>query len=204
MCLSPFDCIRLHPEPFLCQDLRRFDPVHPHMRGSACCGNRGERALDSRLEQLFSSLDASFNAALDRSEEEAATDLAFSLIQDRSERDHLRHAGFSVRSAGGTLPIVRLGEDFVETADGWLFRLGQAVVVRDETAAPPLERPESLIEVLRHGSRRGADVQAETPSRYYRGRLVRCGPDHVCLRSGPKQILIPLGLVSAFRFSHGD
>jgi hypothetical protein len=160
--------------------------------------------LDSRLERLFSSLDASFDAALERSEDEAASDLAFSLTQDRSERDHIRGAGFSVRSDRGRLQIFRLGPDFVETVDGWMIPLDQAVVVRDEALAPPKERPESMIEVLRLGSRQGAEVEAETPCDSYRGTLVRCGPDHVCLRSGQEQILIPLGLVSAFRLSHGD
>lgn len=69
-----------------------------------------ERGLDG----LFSSLSASFDAVVEREEDEAAADLAFSLGQDRSLEGSLRRGGFDLRiGGGGRRPVTEVGADYV-------------------------------------------------------------------------------------------
>ena len=160
--------------------------------------------MDSQLDRLLSSLDSSFSAAVDRSEEEAADDLALSLRQGQTLLQYLSHIPIGVRAGALTLPVIEVGRDFVRTDSGNLYP-GQATmfqVLSTGTAPRPTDR--YLGEVLRAAVRSGAIAEIEGPGGQVAGLLVQCGPDYVCIRANDGDVLLPLGGVRTIKLSHED
>lgn len=164
--------------------------------------SRGER-VDSRLDRLFSSLGASFDAALDREEEEAASDLAMSLRQGRSLRERLVGRACAVVQPDGDWQVNELGPDHVGTVQGWWFPLHNTVVQLGGSDSPPTESEETLVERLRAAARSGQRIEIRTASRGVHGLLLGCGPDHLGIRLDAGEMLVPLTAVTALRLSRG-
>ena len=160
--------------------------------------------LDSQLDRLLWSLDSSFSAALDRSEEEAADDLALSLRQGQTLLQHLSHIPVGVRDGDSMIPVVEVGRDFVRTAGGNLYP-GRATMFRTlSTGTAPRSTDRYLGEVLRAAVRSGASVDLEGTGGQVAGLLVHCGPDHVCVRTRDGDVLIALEGIWTIKLSHED
>ena len=160
--------------------------------------------MDSQFDRLLSSLDSSFSAALDRSEEEAADDLALSLRQGQTLLQYLSHMPVGVRAGTSTIPVVEVGRDFVRTAGGTLYPGSSTMFQVLPTGMPPRATDEYLGEVLRAAVRAGASADIEGPGGQVAGLLVQCGPDYVCIRANDGDVLLPLGGVRTIKLSHGD
>lgn len=157
--------------------------------------------MDSRLDRLFSALDSSFSAALDRSEEEAANDLALSLNQDLTLELQLVGRS-SALSADHPIPLVEVGRDYVRSEDDRLLPL-TAGSYRVGPPGPGPERTDRyLVDVLRGAVRSGARVTLEGVFGTVEGPLLHCGPDHVGVSEGAHEVLVPLEGVRAIRLSH--
>jgi hypothetical protein len=156
---------------------------------------------DPRLEKLFASLDASFDAALAREEDEAATDLGLSLRYDLPLTDVVLRGSWIVRLAeGGQAPVAVAGRDFVGTEGNGPLVLptGRAVL-----QAAPGPRPRgtdlSLLELLRVMARRSTEVQIHLPEGRMDGRLLVVGPDYLVVDTPMGRSLIGLHAVTAIR-----
>lgn len=160
--------------------------------------------MDTHLEGLFASLEASFGAAVERQEDEAATDLAFSLKQGLGQRDVLARRGFCVVSADASHPALELARDHVLTEGDRLFPLSACAAVLRPDLAPPLVTDARLVEVLRARALEGHDVEIRTAEHDFAGRLALCAPDHVALTTARGEVVIPLAAVLSVRFSPED
>ncbi|MFN2388731.1 MAG: hypothetical protein ABR575_03880 [Actinomycetota bacterium] len=151
------------------------------------------------FDGLFVSLDASFDAAVARAEDEAASDLAFSFLQDRALADVFRVRGGRVHLGGALLHIYSLGPDHfrVGPRGGTLVPFRAAVAVADDGDAPPGLEPRSLLEVLRSWCRAGASVQVKTVETTLAGRLVRATSDHVAVVTRSGEAVIAHGAIRA-------
>ena len=160
--------------------------------------------MDSQLDRLLSSLDSSFSAALERSEEEAADDLALSLRQGQTLLQYLSHIPVGVREGASLVPVIEVGRDFVRTAGGNLYpgRATMFQTLSTGTAPRPIDR--YLGEVLRSAVRAGASADIEGPAGQMAGLLVHCGPDYVCVRASEGDALIPLEGIRTITLSRAD
>jgi hypothetical protein len=139
------------------------------------------------MEAIVRGLEASFDAAVGRAEDEAASDLAFSLLQERRLGEVLeRRRGVTVISRDGVrVPVEVLGDDFVADAEPStrLLPLATAVFESSGEGAPPRRLHLDLTAQLRLWARGGAHVRLTTFAGEISGKLVRATPDHVTVLS---------------------
>ena len=156
---------------------------------------------DPRLEKLFASLDASFDAALAREEDEAATDLGRSLRHDLRLTDVVLRGSWIVRFAeGGQAPVAVAGSDFVGSeGSGPLVQPMGRAVLQAATGPRPRGTDLSLLELLRVMARRSTEVQIHLPEGRMEGRLLVVGPDYLGVGTPMGRSLIGLHAVTAIR-----
>jgi hypothetical protein len=153
-------------------------------------------------------LEASFEAALERSEEAAADDLAFSLRQDSRLQVVLSSSGvYHLQLPGvGSPKVSVVGPDFVGAGDPLELVAPSACAVvvampnadgRRGAEAGPSRTAASMLEILRGWARRAQNVELATAEEAVSGVLVRACPDHVALKCGTREILVGMG---AFRY----
>jgi hypothetical protein len=156
---------------------------------------RGKDMSDAQLERLITGLEASFDASIARQEEEAADDLAFGLLQDRS----LVQALSGARSldawlpGGSAAPVVCLGADHVvagERADVVIPLASLVVTSSDAAGTPEVRADETLLEVLRGWARLRAVVEVVTRVGAVRGRLIRATTDHLELQRRAQRFFV--------------
>ena len=161
---------------------------------------------DRNLDGLFESLGAQFEASAARAEEQAADDLAFSLLQDRRLADVLARsdAAMAHLPSGTTAPVLAIGEDFVIAGrPSWLVPLSRASF----TPAPSGPRPRRLeldsISFLRGWARSAATVEVTADCWRGAGKLVSVGLDYLRLecRGGP--ILVPASAIETVALLSG-
>jgi hypothetical protein len=146
---------------------------------------------DDHLNKLLDRLESSFDAGVARAEDEAASDLALSLLQDASLTDALQRDGALIvhLAEGSTAPVVRVGADYVACARAGgevVVPLARAIVSGSPEGEPPLATERSLVSALRELVRRGAPVEVRTAVGTIRGRLAVATADHVVItRDGP-------------------
>jgi hypothetical protein len=142
----------------------------------------GEEGIDF----VVRSVEASFDAALARDEEEAASDLAFSLLQERSLSEVVeRSLGLVVVDRDGVRSRVsEVGDDFVVEAppSARLVPLSTAVFESSSGGVPPHRRHLDLTAELRRWARSAARVSALTSVGVVAGQLMRAAPDHLTIR----------------------
>jgi hypothetical protein len=163
---------------------------------------------DARLERLFESLGASFEAAVAREEEVAAQDLALALRNDRCLGDDLVGNGGATVVLGGWPQdrVTEVGRDYLGTG----LPLGSVVVmdravVRRDGQGPAVRRSErNVVEVLRGWARAGVRVRALTSGGELTGRLVVVGRDYLVIKGVAGESLAGLDAVAAIRIVHGD
>lgn len=153
---------------------------------------------DPRLDRYIASLDAAFDAAVAREEHEAASDLAFSLVQDRALRDRVARSNDAalVLAGGRSEPVTAVGEDYVAAGDPVrvVVPLTRAVVVRRAPRRPlPRTGAGTMLELLRSWARAGAVVTVEAERGSWTGRLTAAGRDHVVVADRAGETAIALG-----------
>jgi hypothetical protein len=163
---------------------------------------------DGRLEGLFTSLNAGFEAAVARDEEEAASDLAFSLLQDRSLTEALvrARAPFSVRTMSGQLvEVAEVGADYVAVGAPvcLLIPTKEAVFFLGVGSKAPSTSSGSFIDLLRRWARAGTSVEVGTIGLDLVGRLERAGRDHLLVRTRTGDVVIALEAVRWIRSARG-
>ncbi len=162
------------------------------------------------LQRTMEALEASFEAALQRLEEAAADDLAFSLRQDsRLEVALSRGGGYRLHIASmGSPKVAMVGPDFVGAGDPLelVAPSAQAVVVRMKGAERPVgveaRLPGTracLLEILRGWARRGHRIELATAEDEFRGVLVRACPDHIALDCETREVLAGMGAIRYVR-----
>jgi hypothetical protein len=163
---------------------------------------------DPGLQRTIEALEASFDAALKQSEETAADDLAFSLLQDSRLAVALSHSsGYRLHLAsGGSLEVSTVGLDFVGAGDPLEVvapSAGAVVIGEREGNAPAGEAPSMIrvpmLEVLRGWARRGNRAEVGTTEGTFRGALNRACPDHVAVGSGSREVLVGISAVRYVR-----
>ena len=163
---------------------------------------------DPGLQRTIEALEASFDAALEQSEETAADDLAFSLLQDSRLAVALsRSSGYRLHLAdGGSVEVSTVGLDFVGAGDPVevVAPSAGAIVIGAPSSAPVAGRRPSMIrvpmlEVLRGWARRGHRAEAATTGGTFHGTLTRACPDHVALGSGSREVLVGINAIRYVR-----
>jgi hypothetical protein len=165
---------------------------------------------DPGLQRTIEALEASFDAALEQSEETAADDLAFSLVQDSRLAVVLsRSCGYRLHLAdGGSLEVSTVGLDFVGAGDPLEVvapSAGAVVIGAPEVDAPRAAgtRPSmirvTMLEVLRGWARRGHRAEVVTTEGTFRGVLTRACPDHVALGCGSREVLVGISAIRCVR-----
>lgn len=160
--------------------------------------------MDGHLEAFFASLEASFDAAVGREEEEAADDLAFSLQQGLSQRDVLARRGFAVAVDSGTYPALEVGTDHVVAEGDRLVPLAACVAVLHPDLDPPAVHESPLVEVLRARTVDYAEAEITTTGGLFRGDFLLCGQDHVVVATPRGEVVIPLASVLEVRLFPAD
>jgi hypothetical protein len=158
---------------------------------------------EDRIEFVVRGLEASFDAAVARDEEEAASDLAFSLLQERTLPAMLERSSgvVVVRPDGGRAGVTEVGEDYVREAppSARLVPLSAAVFESSNDGAPPRRRDLDMTTELRRWARAGATVSATTSAGVVAGRLLRAAPDHLTIRGRRAEHYIGRGALLAIR-----
>ena len=174
----------------------------------------GTGLADPGLQRTIEALEASFDAALEQSEEAAADDLAFSLLQDSRLAVALsRSSGYRLHLGGvAPLEVWTVGLDFVGAGDPLevVAPSAGAIVIgtpsgdarsSDAPAAGP--RPAMIrvpmLEVLRGWARRGHRAEVGATEGTFRGALTRACPDHVALGCGSREVLVGMSAIRYVR-----
>ena len=162
--------------------------------------------MDKELERVIARLEARFDAALALEQEEAASDLAISLRQDRNLADLVR-AGQGLRlleGEGAALEVTVVGADYCGTGSplSCLRRLGSAPLLAFEAGPRPELRRDSLQEVARRWARAARRVELGLETDSLAGRLTQVGPDNLVLEAPAGRVIVPLWLVRSIRLVH--
>lgn len=158
--------------------------------------------MDGQGESLFASLEASFEAQLCRADDEAASDFAFNLLQDRDLVDALTRSGARVllTPSGTTLPLTEVGSNYALGE-----RNGRRVLVPIHLVAShpadrgrlPVRRERTMLRLLREEVLRNTKVELDIFSEILRGKLVAAGKDHLRLQQPEGQTVIALAAIRA-------
>lgn len=143
------------------------------------CPGRVTRGVEVDLQHqgMLDALSVSFDAAIAREEDEAASDLAFSLMHDVRFPDALTRTAHSWQGPDGSLvPVRGVGEDFVLAGANISFYVPfpRLVVAEDlsGTAASPLDL--SLLGALRGLCRGAVEVEGGPGRRLFQGQDRPC------------------------------
>lgn len=152
---------------------------------------------DAHIDRWLSSLNATFEAAVEREEEQAAGDLAFSFLQDLDQVETLRRGkAAALKLAGGAnLPVARVGRDYVAagTPPNLIVPLTFAVIGVGPSGPAPESADDSLLLLLRRAARLGTYARIATSEGDWQGRLVKAGVDHVILNVSGQSLVIGNG-----------
>lgn len=184
------------------------------MTGYARCGSirersdaNGVRGMGNRpVDRLIGELEMSFGAAAAREEEAAATDLAVSLMQDRTLIEAALRAGpLTLTNAGGSLPVRALGPDFVLAGEGTSVLVPSAKAVLTASPGPtPRHTDRSFVEALRVLARLRCEIELRTGDAHYVGRITLAGRDHVVMEGRTGRVMAGLGAVDFVRLISRD
>lgn len=139
---------------------------------------------EDRLDDVIAELSAQLEAAIEREERIAASDLAASLLQDLSLADVLVRAGHEAELPDGAwLPVTFAADDHVETGGGRAPVIVplEVCVLRPAQVPPARRRRASLLEILRALARDKARVVIHLGRGVLEGTLSRVGRDHVII-----------------------
>lgn len=158
-----------------------------------------------RLEGLFSDLSATFEAAIERHENEAAADLALSISQDIDLHAALTDGDPVVAVVDGmSRTVLQVGKDYLVAEPGDLvIPISNVVLVRPSLGPRPALTRVALSELLRTHVREGTRVRCSTRELELEGPLTAVARDHLAVGGGFGRKLVPLGSVRWIRFVRG-
>lgn len=165
--------------------------------------------MDREAERFLTGLGARLDAAVARDEDEAATDLAFSLSQDRSLQGTVARLSEPLLQgpAGDRHEVTELGCDYVGCGRpvDLAAPLSRAVV-RGRPGRSLLEVTDRrFVELLRVWVRRGSQVHVEADLAVLRGSLRRAARDHLVVEAvDGSWDVVGLAAVSSIRCVRGD
>ncbi|MDQ3662990.1 MAG: hypothetical protein M3454_18470 [Actinomycetota bacterium] len=152
---------------------------------------------DAHIDRWLSSLNATFEAAVEREEEQAAGDLAFSLLQDLSQVETLRRGKAAVlKLAGGaSVPIARVGRDYVAAGNppNLIVPLTFAVILVSPSGPAPEIADDTLLLLLRRAARLGTYARISTTEGEWQGRIVKAGVDHLIVNASGQSLVVGNG-----------
>jgi len=166
-----------------------------------------QNSTDRGLDNLLLDLGAQLESAGRRDEEEAATDLAFSLSQDRLLADTLRRGGAVavLTPGGGRLPVASIGEDFLWTGphSEQVLRLDYVVLTQADRGEPPAGWSLSFMQILRLLARAGAAVEVQCDTGIVAGQLRASARDFVVIETSSERRLVAHGALRTLRLVKG-
>ena len=178
-----------------------------HGKLADCLTERsGDEVSEQGADNFLAYLEASFGAAIARDEEDAASDLAFSLLQDLDLAQTLkRGGGASVRlPGGGSLPVSEVGLDYVVAGEGVVVPSAHAVIVQVQGGVPPAPTDRGLLGLLRSAARSGLRAQVTTAEGTFTGRVAKAGRGHLVLQiEGRETVVLSLEALRSMRFFSG-
>ena len=156
------------------------------------------------LRGLFQSLDAELDAAIAREEDDAASDLAFSLLQDRSIRELLagRPSVAAVLADEITVPVSVVGRDYIGCGEPLtiLVPLAHAVVVESSGhCLVEVRDDDDMLSRLRSWARARVSVEVMTRQGRFVGTLLPVGRDHLALERPIGRVIVPLQALLSIR-----
>ncbi|MDQ3751285.1 MAG: hypothetical protein M3333_00100 [Actinomycetota bacterium] len=161
---------------------------------------------DAHIDRWLSCLNASFEAAVEREEDQAAGDLALSFLQDLDQVETLRRGkAAALRLAGGaSLPVDRVGRDYVAagTPPNLIVPVRFAVILVGSSGPPPEVAADSLLLLLRRAARLGTYVHASTTEGEWQGRIVKAGMDHLVINASGQSLVIGNDSLRSIRLLH--
>ncbi|HEY7875362.1 MAG TPA: hypothetical protein VIG64_09595 [Actinomycetota bacterium] len=166
---------------------------------------------DEHIERLLDHLETSFDAGVARAEDEAAADLALSLLQDATLSHALQRDGAAsvLLAGGGSAAVTEVGSDYLMCGEGGdiVVPLARATVA-GTSGPPPSASGSSLLVLLRELVRHGATVEVTSSSGSYRGRLAAAAHDHVVVAaqhgaSGQRRWYVAQGSIEVVRVLRG-
>jgi hypothetical protein len=161
---------------------------------------------DPQLHRLLSSLEATFEAAVTRQEEEAASDLAVSLRQDQTLQETLLRSG-PVRlllDGAHAVAVSVVGEDYVVAGDPpRLMQSRAAAFVTGGEGNPPRRSRTSMLTLLRTWARSRATVDVLVDGRPYRGVLVQATAQHLTVEAAAGRLYVGADVLTEVRLVSG-
>ncbi len=156
---------------------------------------------DAHIDSWLSSLNASFEAAVEREEEQAAGDLAFSLLQDLGQVETLRRGkAAALKLAGGaSLPVARVGSDYLAAGNppNLIVPISFAVVLVGPSGPAPEIADDSLLLLLRRAARLGTYARISSTEGDWQGRIVKAGVDHLIVNVSGQSLIVGNGAIRA-------
>ncbi|MDQ3767560.1 MAG: hypothetical protein M3346_09470 [Actinomycetota bacterium] len=152
---------------------------------------------DAHIDRWLSSLNATFEAAVEREEELAAGDLAFSLLQDLGQVETLRRGkAAALKLAGGaSLPVGRVGRDYVAAGNppNLIVPIEFAVILVGSSGPAPEIADDSLLLLMRRAARLGTYARISTSEGEWEGRIAKAGVDHFILNASGQSLVVGNG-----------
>ena len=156
---------------------------------------------------MLEALSASFDATIAREENQSASDLAFSLRQNRLLIDVLPRLGAAELCLpdGARACVSVVGNDYLGAGDPIELAVpaSRAVLVQGGLGGAAERRRESLAMVLRGWGRQGLKVQVDTGCGTLGGLVGAVGSDHIQLQTRLGWALVNLASVDALRVARG-
>ncbi|MQB00418.1 MAG: hypothetical protein GEU78_09030 [Actinobacteria bacterium] len=157
------------------------------------------------LDTLLGRLEASFDAQITRAENEAASDLAFSLRQDRTLRQRVERRPCEVWMDGSWHRVAAIGPDVLVVGDPIrLLVKTSAACLRQSGGDIPGSAPEWLA-LLRTLARQGADIEIISfAGARATGRLAAAASDHAWMEGAHGWAAFSWTAIEGIRLVRGD
>ena len=164
--------------------------------------------MDDAALELLAGLNESFDAAVARDEEVAASDLARSLLRGADLGERLCRAGgvTLLVEEGARVPVAGIGGDHFVCGDPpfLLGRLDRNPFALAREGRTPARSAIDAVGIVGNWALREERVRVRTAEEGdYEGKLLHVRADHLVLRTPVEQHVVPMGLVKSIRLLRG-
>ena len=179
--------------------MRRFDPSCPLWQAACVTRARGKGAqgMDGH-DGLIADLEAQLQAAWERADDDAASDLASSLRNGADLIERLTRQSTRAVTSLGEHSVDVVARDHVITGDGCAVPLFYAIFEECAGSLPAVSEL-TFVQRLRTWARQTAYVTLDTAHGTRSGVVRSVGTDHLVLVSTNVVLNVPLELVRAAR-----
>lgn len=162
--------------------------------------------MDASARELLAGLNESFEAAVAREEEIAASDLARSFRRGADLGERLRRGGeVTLIEDGVRVPVAGIGGDYFTCGDPAVLvgRLDRNLLAVASVGRAP-SRPADALRAVGDWAAREEQVRVGTAGEgVYEGRLLHARADHLVLRTPLEELVLPMGIVKSIRLVRG-